>query len=177
MRMRRIVENRALKSADAEFLAFKRAQKIRDRTLHDYQKYINPFIEQSSNSMDIDVLKRKILEYFANIPATSPSRYNHPYQYLHALFTWCAKQDYIPYNPFDKLDLKKIKDEGNIKPATIEDIQSFLRYLDKHNYCELRDYNITMVMLDTGIRTSEILALLNSDYKPTLGKGVRRFAV
>ena len=53
MRMKKIVENRTLKSAAAEFLAFKRAQKIRDRTLHDYEKYINPFIEQSSNSMDI----------------------------------------------------------------------------------------------------------------------------
>ena len=94
MRMKKIVENRTLKSAAAEFLAFKRAQKIRERTLHDYQKYINPFVEQSSNSMDIDVLKREILEYFANIPATSPARYNHPYQYLHALFAWCAKQDY-----------------------------------------------------------------------------------
>ena len=43
MRMRKIVDNRTLKSAAAEFLAFKRAQKIRERTLHDYQKYINPF--------------------------------------------------------------------------------------------------------------------------------------
>ena len=60
MRMRKIVDNRTLKSAAAEFLAFKRAQKIRERTLPDYQKYINPFIEQSSNSMDIDVLKREL---------------------------------------------------------------------------------------------------------------------
>lgn len=45
--------------------------------------------------MDIDVLKRELLEYFANIPATSPARYNHPDQYLHALFAWCAKQDYM----------------------------------------------------------------------------------
>lgn len=130
MRMKKIVENRTLKGASAEFLAFKRAQKIRERTLHDYEKYINPFIEQSSNSMDVDVLKKEILEYFANIPTTSPARYNHPYQYLHALFSWCAKQDYLPYNPFDKLELKKLKDEGNIKPATIEDIQSFLKCLD-----------------------------------------------
>ena len=148
MRMKKIVENHTLKGAAAEFLAFKRAQKIRDRTLHDYEKYINPFIEQSSNSMDVDVLKKEILEYFANIPITSPARYNHPYQYLHALFAWCAKQDYLPYNPFDKLELKKLKDEGNIKPATIEDIQSFLKCLDKHNYCELRDYNITMVLFN-----------------------------
>lgn len=168
MRMKRIVENRTLKSAAAEFYAFKRAQKIRERTLHDYQRYIDPFVEQSSNSMNISVLKREILEHFADIPTTSPARYNHPYQYLHALFAWCAKQDYLPYNPFDKLDLKKLKDEGNIKPATIEDIQRFLKCLDKHNYVELRDYNITMVMLDTGIRTSEILALQNSDYNPDL---------
>ena len=40
MRMRKIVENRTLKSAANEFLAFKRAQKVRERTLHDYQKYI-----------------------------------------------------------------------------------------------------------------------------------------
>lgn len=136
MRMKKIVENRTLKSAAAEFLAFKRAQKIRERTLHDYQKHINPFIEQSSNSMDIDVLKREIQDYFANIPATSPARYNHPYQYLNALFARCAKQDYLPYNPFDKLELKKLKDEGNIKPATIAGIQ-LLECLDKILKCFL----------------------------------------
>ena len=59
MRMKKIVENRTLKGASAEFLAFKRAQKIRERTLHDYEKYINPFIEQSANSMDVDVLKKE----------------------------------------------------------------------------------------------------------------------
>ena len=147
MRMKRVVEKCTLSSAVAEFYAFKRAQKIRERTLYDYQRYIDPFVEQSSNSMNVTVLKREILAYFANIPTTSPARYNHPYQYLHALFAWCAKQDYIPYNPFDKLELKKLKDEGNIKPATIEDIQRFLKCLDKHNYVELRDYNISMVML------------------------------
>lgn len=77
MPMKKIVENRTLKGAAAEFLAFKRAQKIRERTLHDYQKYINPFIEQSSNSMDVDILKKEILEYFTNIPTTGPARYNH----------------------------------------------------------------------------------------------------
>ena len=107
MRMKKIVEKCTLESAASEFLAFKQAQKVRERTLRDYQKYITPFIEQSSNSMDIDVLKREILNYFAAIPTTSPARYNHPNQYLHALFSWCAKQNYLPYNPFDKLDLKK----------------------------------------------------------------------
>ena len=35
----------------------------------------------------------------------------------YALFSWAAKQDYLPYNPFEKLELKKVRDEGNVQPA------------------------------------------------------------
>lgn len=164
MRMKIITEDRTLRDAANEFLAYKKAQKLRERTLGDYKKYIDAFVEDSSNTLDADILKSEIIDYFADIPTTSPSRYNHPYQYLHALFAWCAKQEYISYNPFEKLELKKIKDEGNIQPATIGEIQAMLRCLDKHNYTELRDYNIILLMLDTGIRTSELMALRNSDY-------------
>ena len=52
MRMEKIVENRTLKGAAAEFLAFKQAQKIRERTLHDYEKYINPCSLRACNSID-----------------------------------------------------------------------------------------------------------------------------
>jgi len=61
MRMKRVVEKCTLSSAVAEFYAFKRAQKIRERTLYDYQRYIDPFVEQSSNSMNVAVLKREIM--------------------------------------------------------------------------------------------------------------------
>ncbi len=117
MRMKIITEDRTLRDAANEFLAYKKAQKLRERTLGDYKKYIDAFVEDSSNTLDADILKSEIIDYFADIPTTSPSRYNHPYQYLHALFAWCTKQEYISYNPFEKLELKKIKDEGNIQAS------------------------------------------------------------
>lgn len=147
--MKMVCDDRTLAEVANEFLALKKAQKVRERTLNDYKKYIDKFLEQSQNSLDVDVLKIEILEYFADIPKTSPARFNHPYQYLHALFAWAAKQDYIPYNPFEKLELKKVRDEGNVQPAEIRDIQTLLKALDKHNYTELRDYNIVLLMLDT----------------------------
>ena len=119
MRMKMVCDDRTLREVANEFLALKKAQKVRERTLNDYKKYIDKFLEQSENSLDVDVLKIEILEYFADIPKTSPARFNHPYQYLHALFEWCAKQDYLPYNPFQKLQLKKVRDEGNVQPAEI----------------------------------------------------------
>ena len=144
MRMKMVCDDRTLREVANEFLALKKAQKVRERTLNDYKKYIDKFLEQSQNSLDVGVLKIEIMEYFADIPKTSPARFNHPYQYLHALFAWAAKQDYIPYNPFEKLELKKVRDEGNVQPAEIRDIQTLLKALDKHNYTELRDYNIVL---------------------------------
>ncbi len=94
MRMKMVCDDRTLQEVANEFLALKKAQKVRERTLSDYKKYIDKFLAQSQNTLDVDVLKIEILEYFADIPKTSPARFNHPYQYLHALFEWCAKQDY-----------------------------------------------------------------------------------
>lgn len=165
MRMRKIVQNHTLREYADKFLSYKKAQKVSQRTYKDYQKYIDDFIDHSHDTMDVETLKDDILQYFGAIPLTSPARYNHPFQYLHALFAWCAKQDYLPYNPFEKLDLKKIKDEGNVKPADIETLQIILNSLDKSNYVELRDYTIILLILDTGIRTSELIALTNSDYQ------------
>ena len=165
--MKMVCDDRTLREVTNEFLALKKAQKVRERTLSDYKKYIDKFLAQSQNTLDVDVLKLEILEYFADIPKTSPARFNHPYQYLHALFAWCAKQDYLLCNPFDKLDLKKVKDEGNVKPADISALQTVLNSLDKSDYVELRDYTIILLILDTGIRTSELTSLVNSDYSPT----------
>ena len=164
MRMRKIVQKNTLREYADKFLSYKKAQKVSQRTYKDYQKYLDDFIGKSQNSTDIEPLKDDILEYLGAIPLTSPARYNHPYQYLHAFFTWCAKQDYLPCNPFDKLDLKKVKDEGKVKPADIEALQTVLNALDKSDYVELRDYTIILLMLDTGIRTSELTALVNGDY-------------
>ena len=78
MRMKMVYDDRTLREVTNEFLALKKAQKVRERTLCDYKKYIDKFLEQSANSLDVDILKVEILQYFADIPTTSPARFNHP---------------------------------------------------------------------------------------------------
>ena len=89
MRMKMVCDDRTLRDVANEFLALKKAQKVRERTLSDYKKYIDKFLAQSQNTLDVDVLKIEILEYFADIPKTSPARFNHPYT-LEALFYGAA---------------------------------------------------------------------------------------
>ena len=78
MRMKMVCDDRTLRDVANEFLALKKAQKVRERTLSDYKKYIDKFLAQSQNSLDVDILKVEILDYFADIPKTSPARFNHP---------------------------------------------------------------------------------------------------
>ena len=73
MRMKMVCDDRTLAEVANEFLALKKAQKVRERTLNDYKKYIGKFLEQCHNSLDVDVLKIEILQYFADIHKTSPA--------------------------------------------------------------------------------------------------------
>ena len=77
MRMKMVCDDRTLRDVANEFLALKKAQKIRERTLSDYKKYINKFLAKSQNTLDVDVLKVEILDFFSGIPKTSPARFNH----------------------------------------------------------------------------------------------------
>ena len=72
--MKMVCDDRTLREVANEFLALKKAQKVRERTLSDYKKYIDKFLAQSQNTLDVDVLKIEILEYFADIPKTSPAK-------------------------------------------------------------------------------------------------------
>ena len=46
MRMKMVCDDRTLREVANEFLALKKAQKVRERTLNDYKKYIDKFLEQ-----------------------------------------------------------------------------------------------------------------------------------
>lgn len=63
--MKMVCDDRTLREVANEFLALKKAQKVRERTLNDYKKYIDKFLEQSQNTLD--VLKIEIWNYFADM--------------------------------------------------------------------------------------------------------------
>ena len=78
-------------------------------------------------------------------------------------------QEYLSRNPLKANGLNKRKDDGNVKPAGIEAFQSFLKALDRKSYTGMCDYAIIVLMLDTGIRTKELLNLHTSDFEAKAG--------
>lgn len=56
MRMKTVCDDRTLREVANEFLALKKAQKVRERTLSDYKKYIDKFLDQSQNTLDVGIV-------------------------------------------------------------------------------------------------------------------------
>lgn len=157
-------EKKSIQDLYEDFYNFKKAEGKSARTLLDYTKIIPKFIKASNNSLDFSILTKDIVNYFAAIPDTSPARYNHPYEYLNAMFNFGVRMEYLEKNPISALGLQKKRDEGHIKSASIEDIKKLLSLYDLTEYSGYRTYCMILLMLDTGIRTSEIVKLKNSDF-------------
>ena len=165
MRMRKISEKVPnLEDLVQKFLLVKQSQHTGELAMRDYRNCLGDFLKHSRNSISYDLLEDDALRYFAEIPPTSPARFNKPFQNINALFNWMVAQEYIPKNPLKANGLHKRKDDGNVKPIEIERLQTFLSTIDRKSYTGLRDYVIIMLMLDTGMRTTELLHLRNSDF-------------
>lgn len=153
------------------FLLVKESQHTGEEAMKDYRSCLSRFLQHSRNSLDEAQLENDVLNFFAAIPDTSPARYNKPFQNINALLNWLVEQGHINKNPIKVHKLRKRRDDGNIKPASVESLQCFLSSLDQSTYIGLRGYVICMVMLDTGLRTKELLSLHNTDYSRS-GKSI-----
>lgn len=126
MRMRKVDEKvMTLEDLMQKFLLVKQSQHTGELAMRDYRNCLVDFLKHSRNSISYEALEQDALRYFAAIPNTSPARYNKPFQNVNALFNWMVAQEYLPKNPLKANGLKKRKDDGNVKPVTIEALQTF----------------------------------------------------
>ena len=170
MRMRIVSEKvPTLEDLKEKFLLVKQSQHTGELAMRDYRNCLVDFLKHSRNSISYELLEQDALRYFAAIPPSSPARYNKPFQNVNAFFNWLVSNEYLPKNPLKVNGLKKRKDDGNVKPASIEALQTFLKAPDRKNYTGMRDYVIIVLMLDTGIRTKELLGLRDADFNKAAG--------
>lgn len=142
-----------------QFMGVKEAQGISDAQNYDYQTQMKIFLNASHNSVDYDTLNQDVLDFFSAIPDTSPARFNKPYNLINCFLNWLVDEEVIKANPIKKNKIKKRVDEGNIHPVQIDDLKKFLKVIPEDEIVGFRNKCIIYVMLDTGMRTCEILRI------------------
>lgn len=95
-------------------------------------------------------------------------------QVLKGFFNWCVNEELIKKNPATKLENPKVA--SYIIP-TFDDsqVQALLDACDLRTHLGYRDYTIMLLLLDTGIRLSELCELemedIHRNYIRVFGKG------
>jgi len=89
-------------------------------------------------------------------------------------FNWCYQEELIDKNPVLRLKAPKV-DKRIIPAFTDEQVEKMLGCFDVSTDVGFRDYLIILLLLDTGIRLSEIAGLdvasVNDTYVKVFGKG------
>lgn len=98
-------------------------------------------------------------------------------QVLKGFFNWCVSEELIKENPTAKLENPKV---ASYLISTFEEsqINALLAACDLKTSLGYRDYTIMFLLLDTGIRLSELCNLklddVHRDYIEVLGKGSKQ---
>jgi len=141
------------------FLTWKKAQGISSNTISQYSKEVTRVFNLGYAIWGSD-FKHKVLNYMTM--QMNPYTYNLRLNYLSAFFNWCVSEGFIPLNPLK--GLKRRKTQPRIVDLDLNVLKQLLKLPDQSTYVGIRDFAIFLLTLDTGIRPSEMLSLVEDDF-------------
>ena len=178
------------------FIQFKEAEGISPRTASHYKYDLDHWIKHLGDIAVKDVTTQQLREYLAYlrtdyVPKRRSGRNDKPlsgktvrnvWVCLSSFFTWAAKEFHIP-DPMDGVPTPK-HPKVEIAPFTREQIEALLKACDRSREASssrrqaftmprgtaIRDRALIKVLIDTGLRASELCSLDIRDYDPKTGE-------
>lgn len=162
----------------------KSAEGLRPRTLRDYKKDWRYFVKWLADNYEIeyiDELTPQIFRDYINYLKYDAKKYeghkfikeeqgiglsdttiNIRLRVYRAMFNFLEREGLIAFNPMDSVRLLK-QDIDLTNCFTDEDVKELFKQPNQRDYVGFRDYVAMTLLLDCGIRASELLSLRTSD--------------
>ena len=79
-----------------------------------------------------------------------------------AFFSWCRRMDYVEENPFMRVPMVR-REQKVIQPFTKDDLTTLLAACNPQTYVGSRMRAMILFLLDTGVRSSELVSIRLDD--------------
>lgn len=143
-----------------QFIFFKKAQGLSQRTMKDYNRSFELFERYyTEDIIKLEDVKTALFEMFDPLSNGAPATFNVPFANLTCFFNWALYNNYITKDPLKMTGLKKKKDDGKIRNIPPDVVKKLINTIDINTYIGFRDYTLISLTLDTGIRPSEACGL------------------
>ncbi|MCS1384810.1 site-specific integrase [Lysinibacillus sphaericus] len=133
-----------------------RASGLRERTIHDYETYVNDFVRKTNIDYLLSVDADAIYDWLATMKV-KPTTKRIRLKAFCAFLTKCFNNGWLADMFWKNI---RIRVDEPIKEGAIdEDVFNILRLLDLSRFIELRDAAAILTMYQTGIRLATLSAL------------------
>lgn len=153
-----------------EFIFDCKLRRLSEKTIKGYRNNNLRFFTFIKKEYDIDDLGKiqgnVINAYIAYLTSIGrkPSYINGIIKSFRAFYKYCENEKYVSRNPMNKVNFQK-QGKTLIKTFNDKEVRDMVRYYGSVRYLDIRDKLIMVMLLDTGIRNSELCGLLISDIR------------
>ena len=156
-----------------EFFEAKRVQRLSENTLTDYEISLRAFVEMFGDLHMTEITPADIRTYLDSRPDLTRKSIKNRWGTLSSLWSWAIKEGYAVEHVPRKVRPPK-PEQRAIHPFSKGELMALLAAC-KRTRLEERNKAILMVLMDTGLRSSELCNLRMSDIHSTnlyvMGKG------
>jgi site-specific recombinase XerD len=143
------------------------AERKSPKTIEVYQDNLNLFQRHIGDIklLDINVLHAR--DFLAHRSKTTAAATTHQsFRVMRAFFNWCIKEGFLEQTPLKNVQAPRL-DHKVIQTYNRDDIQAMLRICPQKSFLGARNRAIISLLIDTGMRESELLGLdiNNIDYR------------
>jgi site-specific recombinase XerD len=167
-----ITKKLPLSKATEGFILSCKARKLSVNTLADYERTLKKFIIHVGDTPINDITKTQVEAFLAAQPFSSKTVLNYHIG-LSALWTWAYSEGYVDQHILRMVSKPRPK-KVVVQPFTDVEIRAMLSSVKRNAD---RDRAVILILLDTGLRASELCGLENTDIDlasrrlKVLGKG------
>lgn len=166
-----------LSTVTESYLLACRANGLSPRTTHWYEQKLRGFIDYlagrqlplQADALTLDALRGFIAHLQTQgISAFTVRGY---VQVIKGLYTWLTEEGYLDDNPIARVKMPRTP-RYVVRPVEEGDVRRLLTAIDHRRPQGSRDLAILLLLLDTGMRLSELAGLSLSDGEETLRQGM-----
>ncbi|RYD06846.1 hypothetical protein N752_01590 [Desulforamulus aquiferis] len=176
----------SFEQAEKLFYANEKAKNRTKRTIEWHRENLHCFKKaMSEQNIELDfkkinsrVIKNNFVLYAIDSWGNKPQTVNMRLRTLKQLYGYLVAEGYLYENPVSLVDPLKTP-KTLIQSLSHDQVKKLLQIPDRQTFTGLRDYAVMIMLLDTGLRVSEICGLtldsidFNEGYIKVIGKGVK----
>lgn len=180
----------SFEEAEKLFYAEEKSKNRLKRTIAWHRENIKAFkkaLKEQNISLNLEginhrIIKNNFILYTIENWNNKPQTVNMRLRSLRQFFCFLVKEDYLAQNPAGRVEKLKTE-EVLIVALTVDQVKKILKTADRNTFTGLRDYTMLLLMLETGMRLSELSGLKINDIDfqegtiKVFGKGARERVV